>query len=322
MVFFDQDVMNKISKKGHKHFQDNVYQLTPKITNNQILTPFSLLEFLGIQAKDTLHFNYKCKTFYEYKCSYKELNELKNFLKEKIRAEEKIQKSFLIEKLLEKKDSKHLNQTGKQCADGYINNIDFLYENLIHNLYLDCLSQINTSKFSLEEKDEFYVSFCTPLIIKHTFNKQTTGGFRMVKKTADHIRKETKRKRRQKGGLKNYKDLKEMCEILERLKLKPIGDLVDCELIHLAFFGKYCSCYTTDKKDIIIERLKFYCEFICFIERYFYEYLSKRPKSSPERKPEWKPGKVFILDKKTGEKITKISIAKIYENIKKSSNFY
>ena len=127
--------------------------------------------------------------------------------------------------------------SGKQYIDEYINNINFLYENLIRNLYLDCLYQINTSKFSLEEKDKFYVGFCTPRIIKNVCNKQIAGSFKMVKKTADHICQETKRKRYQKGGLKSNTDLKKMREILERLKLKPIGDLVDCEFIHLAFFS-------------------------------------------------------------------------------------
>ena len=54
----------------------------------------------------------------------------------------------------------------------------------------------------------------------------------------------------------------------------------------------------------------------------FFEYpkLNKTPFSQIAKNnkyPDWKCGKVFIVNRETGEKIKKISVTKIYETIKK-----
>lgn len=96
---------------------------------------------------------------------------------------------------------------------------------------------------------------------------------------------------------------------------------MDCELIHLAFFGwkhDVCHIYTTDSEFTVTTRLKLYYCYIKFIIWFAFEYpkqSERLPLSQiPNNKcPEWKCGKVFILKERTGEKIKKISVAKIYE---------
>ena len=54
--FFDQNIMEKISKEKPKYleFQENFKRTLKKPKVKQALTPFSLLEFAGIQSKDIL----------------------------------------------------------------------------------------------------------------------------------------------------------------------------------------------------------------------------------------------------------------------------
>ena len=104
------------------------------------------------------------------------------------------------------------------------------------------------------------------------------------------------------------------------MRLHSKGDLVDCELIHLAFFGhknRRVHCYTTDKEQGIRNRLKIYCSTINFLIWFFFDYpkvegAPLHPIVKNDPRPRWKPGKVFILDEKTGKEIKQISITRIY----------
>ena len=98
-------------------------------------------------------------------------------------------------------------------------------------------------------------------------------------------------------------------------KLKAKGDLMDCELVHLAFFGsnkRHCHCYTTDDEKTINERLALYCKSIDYLIDWYFNSSSNNNRYN---RPEWRYGKVFILDKETGEKIKTISTIKIYEKL-------
>ena len=84
--FFDQNVMTKMSKNSFEclTFQENAKKSFMKSQITQALTPFSFLEFAGIQPKDILKFTYEGKALNEYLCKYEELEEITSFLKNKI----------------------------------------------------------------------------------------------------------------------------------------------------------------------------------------------------------------------------------------------
>ena len=319
--FFDQNVLEKISKAKpeYKTFQENFKNAIMSKNGIQALPPFSFLEFIGVQAKDILKISYKGKLLRDYPCRYNELTEITSDIRRQL--EEKVTKKFLHKKLLEKKRtvSDDLNETGNKIITAYDNNYlkdNISYQSLLYNLFLDRLSQINTSKFSYEEKTEFKQKHFYPSIMRNICDKtRTGGGFRAIKEMIEGVSQDIDDKETE----------KKVKKILQKLKLKSHADLADCELIRLACFGydgHYCCCCTTDSENLIRQRLDFYCETICFIERFFYERL---PKTSsywknyceqfiPKQGPDWKCGKVIILDKNTGKKIVKIPVVKIYKN--------
>ena len=323
-VFFDQNVKEKLSKKKYKLFQDNVNRILLEKAGNKTerITPFSILEFSGYNLKN-LDLKYKNKELNEYPFeSYAELIDLidekkPDNLKKQISSE--ITKSFLKNKLEEKrkKSLNYLNDKGFGYIDQYIKLLkdSFFYKNLINNLFFDRLSQVNISQFSLEDKDKFR-GFFTKFVIHSTCERDYFGDFRLVCKFFEEIEKiNTDCFDKQS---ETYNTIKEIKKITERVKAK--GDLLDCELLNLAFFGgedNICHCYTTDKKEVIEERLKLYCYYIEYSIRFF-KYLKNRENTSSKiiknnEYPEWKCGKVFILNRDTGEKIKKISVTKIYE---------
>lgn len=330
--FFDQNVMKKMSKNSFEclTFQENAKKSFMKSQITQALTPFSFLEFAGIQSKDILKFICKGKPLDEYSCKYEELKEITSLLKEQIK--ETVTKDFLKKKLLEKenKESNDLNGLGLEYIDNYykyfIENDDS-YNNLTTNLYLDSLSQINISGFSQKEKEHFNRYTYNPLVLESICNiKRTMGSLKIMKNSLIHTCQEVKKKTPKDAGLNQNR--KRVHKILEDLHIKPYSDLVDCELIHLACFGYYnnhCQCYTTDNPDVIKKRLIFYCEGILFIEKWFYEFLPTNrtewrdycKRYLPKERSKWRCGRVFILDEKTGEKIKTIPVNKIYKEIKK-----
>ena len=333
--FFDQNVMEKISrmKPGYKVFQENFNNTLMGGNVNQALPPFSFLEFIGVQAKDILKVAYKGKLLRDYACGYNELKDIISDLKKQI--EEKVTKDLLQKKLLEKKQAKSdiLTDVGYkviEACDNYLKD-ESLYQNLLRNLYLDRLPQINTSKFSLEEKTSFNIEHYYPSIMRNICDKtRTLGSFRaiieMIKSstTSKEIEKRMENICQKNKNIDYRKNKKAVSKILRELKLKPHADLADCELIHLACFGYngyYCRCYTADPEELIEKRLNFYCESICVIEGQFYDYLPKTgpywkkhcEKFIPRQRPDWKCGEVIILDRDTGQKITEIPVKKIYE---------
>ena len=86
-IFFDQNVMEKMSKKQYKLFQKNVNTLIPGKGEQQLLTPFSLLEFCGYNPKEVLDIRYKNERLNEYPFqSYDEFdnNNLIEYIKNQI----------------------------------------------------------------------------------------------------------------------------------------------------------------------------------------------------------------------------------------------
>ena len=323
-IFFDQNVMEKMSKKNHKLFQDNVEKLLLERTwkNQQLLTPFSLLEFgwLNRTENKTFDIQYKGKRFNEYPFqSYQELDDenIEKHLKAQI--QQKVTKLSLEEIFKGKKqrESKYLNDRGSYYIEHYIKKIDSMYDDLVCNLFLDQLAQTNISKFSLIDKWKF-INLCTKLVIHIICEKESMGSLRMVYKLFDELRKLPDK---EKENSEFYKINKKIPKILEGSSLKSQRDFVDRELIHLAFFGwknDVCHIYTTDSESTITTRLKLYCCYIKFIVWFSFEYpkQSGRPSLSQipnNKRPEWKCGKIFILNKRAGEKIKKISVAKIHE---------
>ena len=326
-VFFDQNVMEKISKKRYTLFQRNIESFISEkgIGIKQRLTPFGLLEFVGLNKKELFDIKHKGQNLNEYPFkSYQEVKDFMPCLKKKIQS--KINKEFLNEKLEHKRqrDFFHFSPYGLKSINKYIEEIDSIYEELVDSFFLDRYSQTNISNLSVKDKDLFIHSL-TKDVMAIVCQGQFIGSFRLICKLMIAHKNTPVQKGMFKRGSPYFDTMQEVIEICEKLKSK--GDLVDCELVHLAVFGtdnRYCHCYTTDSKEDIKERLDLYCKAIHFFIWLFFDYTVQKNMpasniSKEYKRPEWRYGKVFILDKETGRKITKISTQKIYKNIKNQS---
>ena len=340
-VFFDQNVMEKVYKNKAQYatFQKNVKSLVLENGKDikQRLTPFGLLEFVGLKKSELFDIEHKDRKLSEYPFrSYQEAKDFIPCLQKKI--QKKISKEFLIKKLKEKrqKDLSYRNKRGLVLIDEYIGLLNespdpyskerHIYHSIEQNLFFDRISQVNISHLSNVDKKQVVTSFIKDAI--RVINEQRSmGSLRFICRIYQEMRKDSDQKQWVKDNPQSINTLKEGDVICEELKSK--GDLVDCELVHLAFFGsndKHCHCYTTDSKKEIQDRLEFYCFYIdFFIKLFFDKSVQLAGKPPPEivnryKRPEWRCGKVFILDKKTGAKITKISTQKIYENISNQSS--
>ena len=199
-IFFDQNVIEKLSKKRHTLFQNNINRLLSERTReiDQLFTPFSILEFSGYKLKNILNVKHKNKNLNKYQFqSYKELKNESTLNHFKKQINEQITKPSLKNKLKEKKDRelKYLNERGVNYIDKYIKELDnsSLYNNLIHNLFLDQLSQINISSFPVKDKENF-IALLTQLVVDTVCKKNIMGSFRMTCKIFEEMRKVQKQK--------------------------------------------------------------------------------------------------------------------------------
>ena len=306
-IYLDQNIREKMSKKSFKleSFQNNVNSLIGK--NIQRFTAFGLLEFAGLKKTELFDIPYKGQKLNEYPFqNYQDVLDCQYILKKQIR--KKITKDFLIEKLEKKrKDNEpYLNEQGFQYIETYITSVQLMYEGLIDNLLLDRLSQLNISKLCPEDKKKV-IYFFVDRVIGIISQKRNLGGLRLICK----IFKERK------GNIVEGKQSKIIEEQIIEIcgKLKSKGDLMDCELVHLAFFGsnkKRCHCYTTDDEKTINKRLELYCKSTDFLIDWYCKSSNTYTKNNGYNPP--KLGKVFILDKNTGKINKEISTTEIYEN--------
>ena len=313
-LFLDQNIMEKMSKKGHQAFQNNVNKVSQeeKGYEGQLLTPFSLLEFSGCNPKYISDITYKNVNFTEFLfLSYKDCNneDMAKDLKNEIC--KKITKGFLKETLENKKirEKNHLNKEGFRFIDLYIAKIDPFYNEIINYLCLEQISQINTSRFSKEDRCK-YIGLLSRLVIDFACRKISFGSFRAVLKLHEELKKQPI-PQKIKENPELFKMVKEIPNIIQQSKLKSKGDRVDCEIIHLALFGhenKSCHIYTSDNKKLITHRLYFYHVFMKFIIEYFQPKENRKNSSNNYKPPKWNYGKVFILNRETGEKIATISV--------------
>ena len=325
--------MEKVSKDvpSYKLFQKNIKDLVlqSKIIK-QVLTAFSLLEFSTLQKQEIFDIQYKGYKLSEYEFqSFDEINNCLRDLKQIIK--QKIPKEFLKRKYEKMKEinSKHFNPSGIKYANLYIKNFNKLYKDFIESFCMDRFSQLNINRFSKSERETFIIEG-TKLVMDIICNKLCMGGLRIIYK----IMKEQKKEAQLSGELNKKSECWEGVQYMDqKIKgLKSEGDLVDCELIHLACFGfqnKRCYCYTTDKEEVIIDRLETYCIKVHGFIWMFFD--SKNFETKPQyeidqyrhkyERPELKCGKVFILNRDTGEKASEICVQKIYNKIKASSRF-
>lgn len=310
LIFFDQNVMEKMSKKRYKSFQSNVKNLISddqcnienRILEDPLFTPFGLVEFAGLKKSEIFDIKYQDQKLND--CQLQSDTEIQESLMPalKIDISNKISKQFLKSRLQEKKnrDWNYLSQYGKRYVDKYINTIDSIYDDLIQNLVLDRLSEINTcARHSPEKVRDIF----TKLVIDTVCQENIMGSFRLLCKLLLELKKIKK---------PDNKLNKKITEILEGLK--SFGDLVDCELIHLAFFGsnnRHCNCYTTDLEATIKDRLGLYCKSMNFFIQLHFDYPLYI--DLEHTRPKWRCGKVCILDRETGKKIAEISSTKIYK---------
>ncbi len=336
LAFFDQNVMEKLSKKGkdgqNKAFQNNVGRLLE--TQNQLLTSFALLEFAGCNSKKILDIQYKNKSLEDYLFqSAEELKKLPDYLRDQLK--NKIPKSYLIKKLEKKKekDKLFLTVAGFDFIDHYIDyikNTDFMYESLIKLLLLDRLAIV---KLPTKDKDKNYIrgrfiDFLTYIVIKGICQEGMVNYRMILELLCNQLRHVPST---QEDPPEINKTAKDLLQIYSDQKLKKKGDLVDCEIIPLAFLGwrgSKCHIYTTDDENTIIKRLTLCCCYISSTIPFILNkgILSKYIKANDlklfsqiekSERPKLNFGKVFILDKKTGEKINEISAEEMHNNREK-----
>ena len=196
---------------------------------------------------------------------------------------------------------------------------------MIKHLVVDRLAII---RLPPQDKDNirwrFFIAPLTYIVIKSICQGETVN-FRVIYKLYDKLYDKLRQSPSQKDTEFN-KTNKAIPQMLSDLKLKEKGDLVDCDIIPLAFLGRHgskCHIYTTDDENIITKRLKLCCCYISSIISLIFDegILSNYIKNNnsdlfsqikKKEHPEFKFGKVFILDKKTGEKIKQISTEEIY----------
>ena len=367
-IFFDSNVMGPAIHKNHARFQENLSRLIPDKRNQRLLTPFSLYEFCGYNLEN-LNIQYKGKNLNEHlfkTCEEFDSSHLVEHIKNQIC--EKITKSDLKDKLERKKScvKKFINipsffyrvskknpgfraflkifnrnicgllnnytKEGKRIIENHIEKIDLMYDDLIQNLLFDRLS----SQINIPTEEEFtkvrskFIELYTVLVMSWIRQKRIFGSFRMVNKLYSELRN-LPVQNKEKENPKFFKTHKEISKIVKGLNLKSEKDLVDCELIHLAFFGwrnDVCHIYTCEREKVIKERLKYYCVFVnaiislIFDHKIYYDFIKCNDKElfddiKNNKKPEWKLGKVLILNQHTGEKVTEISAWKIYEQVNK-----
>ena len=119
-VFFDQNIMERVYKKKVQYatFQKNVKSLvTEKGNIKQRLTPFGLLEFVGLKKSELFDIEHNDHKLAEYPFrSYQEVEDFIPCLQKKI--QNKISKEFLINKLQQQND--FINELGLALIDEYI----------------------------------------------------------------------------------------------------------------------------------------------------------------------------------------------------------
>ena len=325
-VFFDQNVAAKLSQKKNRTFWENIerHLSDKKEKYFSYLTPFSLLEFAGVEKKRIFNIPYKGKKWEEYLfSSYGEFDRDSTIQDIKSHFDKQIPKSFLKRKL-ENKKPEELSEYGKLFINSYIEDFDNFYDDIKNYWFLDRMAVINTSKCSRQDKDEF-IKLWTCLLMEQICSNRS-GNFRIVHKLYGELRKKPIRKE-----LKNNTEFmmvqKEVPKLLEKSQLKSHGDLVDCDIIYHAFFGrKNCIAhiYTSDPKNIIENRLKLYCFFIkplinwVFSDKLYLSYIKGNAESLYQRiqnnkRPKFRCGKVLVVERETGIMTAEIPVAKIYE---------
>ena len=320
--------MEKMSKdvSSYKSFQENVDRLVfQSEIKKQALTAFSLLESSTLRKQEIFDIPYKgCKlSEYEFQ-SFDEINDSLEDLKQSI--EKKIPKEFLKEKYEKRrgKDFKYHTSSGIVYVDCYIQNFDKLYEEFIESFHIDRFSQFNINRFSISERQKIIIAYIQ-LAMDVICKKWNMGGLRIICKWLKEMKEESKLS----GELNRDSEYWNVVQFGSQIikKLKSEGDLVDCEFIHLSCFGfqgERCYCYTTDKEEIIRNRLILYCGYVQSLIKIFFD--SKNFGAIPKdtlvyyrqqyTRPELKCGKVFILDRVTGEKISEICVQEIYDEVK------
>ena len=326
-VFFDQNVAAKLSQKKNRAFRGNIEKHLSDKKEKHIghLTPFSLLEFAGVEKKRIFNIPYKGKKWEEYSfSSYDEFDRDGTIQYIKSHFDKQIPKSFLKRKL-ENKKSEEISEYGRLFINSYIEDLDNFYDDIKYNWFLDRMAVINTSKYSRQDKKKF-IRLWTCLLMRQICSNRS-GNFRIVYKLYDELRKKPILKE-SKNNTEFMRVQKKVPKLLEKSRLKSHGDLVDCDIIYHAFFGrKNCIAhiYTSDPEDIIEHRLKLYCVFIkslinmVFSDKLYLSYIkggndkSLYQRIQNNKPPEFRCGKILVVGRETGIVKAEIPVAKIYE---------
>lgn len=234
-ILYDQNVASKLSQKENQSFRENIENHFLDTKEKYFLTPFSLLEYAGVEKKRIFNIRYKGKKWEEYLFkSYEEFcnEDIIQYIEHYFN--EKIPKYCLKIKLKNKRKSPYLSEFGKCLTDYYINNLDKLFYNRI-NLYFrfDRWAVINISECSRQDKWRF-IRFWTTLFMFQSCDNQF-GSFRIVHRLCDELTKEPVSEKL-KTNTEFMNVIKELRKLIPKCRLKSYGDLLDCEIIYHAFF--------------------------------------------------------------------------------------
>ena len=324
IVFFDQNVTSKFIKKKHQEFSINLSKIIGGgKTFKQVLTPFSVLEFLGINLKKDLRILYENKPIEEYQItSFDEFeNKILPFVKKEISrklSKEVLKEKFKNKKNLEKKYNTDEGMRFLECCERKAIEKES-HKEMINSLVIDRVSCLHISKNS--EKDlRLFIKFFLKNIIIIFSNSNQYCTFRVLNKCGKLSQRAIKSKE------KNEKDkfLKRFMKSIST-KDKLYGDLLDLEMIHVACFGKRIgedfikvNCYTLDKKEDVEKRLESYILTwrIVFPNSYLdevNEFLKEQKiEEFYKRIPNPNPSEIIILEKESGKEKDRICVKNFF----------
>ncbi|MDE0151683.1 MAG: hypothetical protein OXK80_04200 [Bdellovibrionales bacterium] len=248
---------------------------------HEAVLPFALLEYAGVRQKSILQ---QIEIPKSVVCQ-RSIRGIKDFLESTFK--EKLPECKIHEKLQNK--LKHSNDYAKPFLRESIALLPKIYPVIIAQLSWDRCSQMEWSK---DKPDEERLKI-RKMIVRSIVQEPDLY---ILRHCCHLLPLLTKRDPNAIEGVEHF------LQIMEKMKVKPDEDIGDCELIHTAINGqpseksqksRVVDCYTMDDLKDIKRRF-----IVCL---FFYELLNYRLNSQYF-------GKVYIIDKQTGEEIDEIDV--------------
>ena len=320
--FFDQNISSKLSTNNCRYdpFTKTVLSKFHNENQQQFQTPSSIIEFCGINSQGILDIKYKGDFLRDHKFSEEELTEIfeTNYIETELK--KKLPLEMLLSKLKEKqKNIEYYSIFGKKNIKAIIEMLegaDGMYADIIQHLYFDRMSQLNLSSLSNKWKRTYVRDFNYQILNSVNLN---FSGFRLTIKAIEIIKDYLKKNPYDKSDFVSQftRIFKIIHPYFNQICINYNKDLVDCDIIVNAAFGfdnKIVHSYTTDSRDLIFNRLYVYFSYLHFLSLNPWTSNSGIGKSIPKIDfPTQRFGKIFILNKLTGDILHTISANDVFK---------